>query len=58
MEDEKARVEERIQRLIEQARTTGKPIKVRSSARYRSSLGQIIKTKEQADALMAALKTL
>jgi DNA polymerase IIIc chi subunit len=57
MKDKK--VEERVMGLIEKAQATGKPVKIKaSSARRRSSLHQIIKTKDQADALMAALKTL
>ncbi|MVT08371.1 hypothetical protein [Chitinophaga tropicalis] len=56
MKDKK--VEDRIKSLIEKARTAGKPVKGRTSARRRSSLSQIIKTKDQADALMSALKTL
>ncbi|MET7000016.1 hypothetical protein [Chitinophaga defluvii] len=57
MEKDK-KVEERVLGLIDKARVTGKTVKIKSSARRRSSLHQIIKTKEQADALMASLKTL
>jgi hypothetical protein len=56
MKDKK--VEDRIMSLIEKARIAGQPVKVKTSARRRSSLNQIIKTKEQADALMLALKAL
>lgn len=56
MKDKK--VEARIKDLIEKARETGKPVKIKTPARRRSSLHQIIKTKAQADELMAALKLL
>lgn len=56
MKDKK--VEDRVKGLIEKARAAGKPAKTKTSARRRSSLHKIIKTKDQADALMAALKTL
>jgi hypothetical protein len=57
MKDKK--VEERVMELIKKAQTTGKPVKVKASAvRRRSSLHQIIKTKEQAQSLMAALNVL
>ncbi len=56
MKDKK--VEDKVKGLIEKARAAGRPVKVKTSARRRSSLSQIIKTKEQADALMAALKAL
>ncbi|WP_158286582.1 hypothetical protein [Chitinophaga sp. S165] len=51
-------VEDKVLSLIEKARLTGKPVKMKTSARHRSSLHYIIKTKEQADAFMAALKAL
>lgn len=56
MKDKK--VEARVKGLIEKAHATGKPVQIKASARRRSSLYQIIKTKDQADALMEALKTL
>lgn len=42
MEKDKRKVERKVLRLIEKARTTGKTIKIKSSARRRSSLHQII----------------
>ncbi|WP_177222885.1 hypothetical protein [Chitinophaga sp. YR627] len=56
MKDKK--VEDKVRSLIEKARAVERPIKVKTSARRRSSLNKIIKTKEQADALMSALKAL
>ncbi|MCF6404790.1 hypothetical protein L3C95_17965 [Chitinophaga filiformis] len=49
------KVEEKIQALIAQAKATGKTVKIRVPARRRSSLSQIIRTKEQADAFMESL---
>lgn len=56
MKDKK--VEAKVLGLIEKAHATGKAVKTKSSVRRRSSLHQIIKTKDQADELMEALKTL
>jgi len=49
------KVEERIMALIEQAKATGKTVKIKVPAHRRSSLSQIIKTKEQAAAFMEKL---
>ncbi|SFD59440.1 hypothetical protein SAMN05518672_102537 [Chitinophaga sp. CF118] len=50
------KIDEKINALTEKARITGKPEIIRVKARNRSVLGQIIRTKEQADDCMAALK--
>jgi len=46
------KVEEKVQALIAQAKATGKTVKIK---RRRSSLNEIIRTKEQADAFMEQL---
>jgi uncharacterized protein YfcZ (UPF0381/DUF406 family) len=51
-------VEAKIKKLIEKAQAIGKPVKTQSAVHRSSSLHQIIKTKDQADELMEALKTL
>ena len=50
-----AKVEEKIKRLIEQARTTGKKVKPPRLVSGKASLFQIIRTKEQADEFMEML---
>ncbi|TDX00006.1 hypothetical protein [Dinghuibacter silviterrae] len=56
MDEEKERVEKMIQALIEKAKKDGLKYKPSRGVHNRSSLHQIIKTKEQADRFMHLLK--
>lgn len=54
--DHKAKVEARIQALVELAKRSENTFICTKGTRTRSSLHQFIKTKEQADRFMAALR--
>ncbi|SFD59409.1 hypothetical protein SAMN05518672_102536 [Chitinophaga sp. CF118] len=56
MIDVREKIDEKINALTEKARITGKPEIIRVKARNRSALGLMVRTKEQADACMAALR--